>query len=156
MPVTGKALSQRNSPEEIINLLFNTGFRLTGNNQVTAELVKGALDTLSGQKVNFNTAVKGLCSVYINTTAKKSGSMLHNESGTKKVQEALLSLPNKERLVVVLCEVLGLDYAEIADMTGLEETAVISLLAAGRWSLRKQLIPLSPRQELAEKGIMVK
>ncbi|WP_027365516.1 sigma-70 RNA polymerase sigma factor region 4 domain-containing protein [Desulfotruncus alcoholivorax] len=143
MPQTGKPLTQRHSPEEILNLLYNTGFRLTGSHRETTDLVLRAFDALTGcEKVNFSTALKGLCSVYIKTAAENLGqSLFRNNCSTGKVQEALLSLPHKERLVVVLREILGLDYTVIANMTGLRKKDVSELLSTGRSYLIKQLLP---------------
>lgn len=142
MPLMGKPLSQLYSPEEILDLLYNTGFRLTGSHRETTDLVLSAFDTLTGcEKIKFSTALKGLCSVYIKTAAKNLDQPLYrNNCSMGKVQEALLSLPHKERLVVVLREILGLDYDAISNMTDLEKKDVAKLLAIGRSCLVNQLL----------------
>jgi len=85
---------------------------------------------------------------------KSSPPVKDNNSG--KIQEALLTLPPTERLVLVLREVLGLNYAKIAKLTGIEKTVVPRLLNTGRWELRKQLAPPSGQGKLPEKYSAVK
>jgi RNA polymerase sigma-70 factor (ECF subfamily) len=147
----GWALTKAGSPEQIFNLLYNTGFRLTGNHRKTAELVKGAVTKLNGcREFDSITALKGLCSTFIqncsgnsseNFPAGENSAIYCNANNADKIQEALLHLPVMERLMVVLRDVLGLSYAEMAEMAGLEKPDVARLLSAGRWSLRRRLSP---------------
>ncbi len=73
------------SPDQIFNLLYITGYRLTGNHQLTAELIdasiselnlqgrqghnkllKGLIQTLSGSKnIDVNAIFKTLCAAFI-------------------------------------------------------------------------------------------
>jgi len=55
------------------------------------------------------------------------------------VQEAIRSLPEDFRAAVVLCDVVGLDYAEIADSLGIPPGTVRSRIHRGRAQLRKAL-----------------
>jgi RNA polymerase sigma-70 factor (ECF subfamily) len=55
------------------------------------------------------------------------------------VQAALAALPVDYRAVVVLCDVVGLDYAEIADNLGIPPGTVRSRIHRGRAQLRKAL-----------------
>jgi len=55
------------------------------------------------------------------------------------VQAALAALPGDYRAVVVLCDVVGLDYAEIADNLGIPPGTVRSRIHRGRAQLRKAL-----------------
>lgn len=55
------------------------------------------------------------------------------------VQDAIRSLPPDFRAVVVLCDVVGLDYAEIADALGIPPGTVRSRIHRGRALLRSRL-----------------
>jgi RNA polymerase sigma-70 factor (ECF subfamily) len=55
------------------------------------------------------------------------------------VQEAIRALPEDFRAAVVLCDVVGLDYAEIADSLGIPPGTVRSRIHRGRAQLRKAL-----------------
>jgi RNA polymerase sigma-70 factor (ECF subfamily) len=56
-----------------------------------------------------------------------------------EVQQALLDLPPDYRAAVVLCDVVGLDYAEIAETLGIPPGTVRSRIHRGRGLLRKAL-----------------
>ena len=55
------------------------------------------------------------------------------------VQAAIAALPPDYRAAVVLCDVVGLDYAEIADNLGIPAGTVRSRIHRGRAQLRKAL-----------------
>ena len=55
------------------------------------------------------------------------------------VQAAIAALPADYRAAVVLCDVVGLDYAEIADNLGIPAGTVRSRIHRGRAQLRKAL-----------------
>ena len=55
------------------------------------------------------------------------------------VQAALAALPDDFRAAVVLCDVVGLDYAEIADSLAIPAGTVRSRIHRGRALLRKAL-----------------
>jgi RNA polymerase sigma factor (sigma-70 family) len=55
------------------------------------------------------------------------------------VQAALAALPDEYRAAVVLCDVVGLDYAEIADALEIPPGTVRSRIHRGRAQLRKAL-----------------
>ncbi|HXH23330.1 MAG TPA: sigma-70 family RNA polymerase sigma factor [Dehalococcoidia bacterium] len=57
-----------------------------------------------------------------------------------QVQEALLLLPEDQRLAVVLCDLQGLEYDEIARVTGTNIGTVKSRLSRGRARLRALLL----------------
>jgi RNA polymerase sigma-70 factor (ECF subfamily) len=61
------------------------------------------------------------------------------------IANALLTLPEKERLALVLREYEGLPYEEIAEVLGTSLSAVKSLLFRGRSSLRIRLAPFLER-----------
>jgi RNA polymerase sigma factor (sigma-70 family) len=56
------------------------------------------------------------------------------------VQAAIAALPPDFRAAVVLCDVVGLDYAEIADNLGIPPGTVRSRIHRGRAQLRKALV----------------
>ena len=163
MPRLGEMSKPGNSSEQIVNLIYNTGYRLTGSHRKTQELIKDVFNALNGN-INSNAALKSLCLIYIN---KPTSSLSKNLSKTKSspptkdnssnsVQNALLMLPPTERLVLVLREIVGLDYVKIAEMTGMEKTAVTLLLNTGRRELRNQLAPPSGQGKLPEKYFAAK
>ncbi|TYO93290.1 RNA polymerase sigma factor [Desulfallas thermosapovorans] len=147
---------QDNSSEQMVNLLYNTGYRLTGSHRKTQELLTGVFNTVS-DNISIKTALKKLCLTYINkastgwTPSLPESSPPTKDNSTNKIQAALLALPPAVRLVLVLREVSGLNYVEIAEMTGIEKIAVTWLLSTGRWELRKQLAPPRGQSELPDK-----
>ncbi|SFR00586.1 RNA polymerase sigma factor [Desulfoscipio geothermicus] len=161
MPKLGETFKQGDSPKQIVNLLYNTGYRLTGSHKETEELVKGVFDALNGNS-NLNTALNNMCLMYMNKTTSGSGkNSLKDKSSTptkgnstNKIQEALLTLQPAERLVLVLREILGLSYSEIAEMTGIEKMAVTRLLNTGRWALRKHLVPPPGKSRLPKNTVV--
>ncbi len=64
--------------------------------------------------------------------------MLQNNSGTV-VREALQKLPTNFREVIILRELEGLSYREIADITGMPAGTVMSSLSRARGHLRQVL-----------------
>ncbi len=56
-----------------------------------------------------------------------------------EVEEALFSLPEDFRMVVVLCDMQGFSYKEIADITNVPIGTVMSRLSRGRKALKKRL-----------------
>ncbi len=70
----------------------------------------------------------------------------------RALQEALDALPPDQRLVVVLCDVQGMDYAEIAQVAGVSLGTVKSRIARARSRLRlllrarAELLPSRIRQ----------
>jgi len=61
------------------------------------------------------------------------------EAQRERVQEALLDLPERQRIAVVLSRFEGMRYDEIAEAMGCSESSVESLLFRARASLRKKL-----------------
>ncbi len=56
------------------------------------------------------------------------------------VQDALRALPDEYRAAVVLCDVVGLPYGEIADQLGIPVGTVRSRIHRGRAALRTALV----------------
>jgi len=133
--------------EKVLGLLYTAGFRLTGNHREAAGLVEVAIGA-TGAGDGLHPALKELSRQYTRVvpTARdrmvSAGNRPSGQTGREQlVQEALLRLPAGERLVVVLRDVLGLSYAEIGEVAGLDDPAVACLLASGRRRLAERLIP---------------
>ena len=62
-----------------------------------------------------------------------------------RVQEAILSLPSEFRVVVILRDMQGLTYKEVADATGLTIETVKARLFRGRGILRRKFAPFLER-----------
>jgi RNA polymerase sigma-70 factor (ECF subfamily) len=62
------------------------------------------------------------------------------------IDRALRGLPRDQRVAVALRDVQGLEYAEIAEVTGVPIGTVMSRIARGRARLRPVLAPLVGRQ----------
>ena len=56
------------------------------------------------------------------------------------IQRGIETLPPEQRIMVVLSDVQGLSYKEIADVTGVSLGTVKSRLSRGRAKLRDQLL----------------
>jgi len=162
---TSEILNTVQSNDQIFNLLYTTGYRLTGNHRLTAELIevsisalnlqgrqshnklfKGLVRQQTGCKNTFaNALLKTLCSTFITNNKLVCGreqvtaplKTYEFSRSRSQMQDALLELPPMKRLLVVLRDILGLTYAEMAELTGLEKCDVAGLLSAGRWSLRE-------------------
>jgi RNA polymerase sigma-70 factor (ECF subfamily) len=64
---------------------------------------------------------------------------LEKKERMMRIQNAINSLPEEQNRVVVLRDIEGLSYQEIADITGLNLGTVKSRLARGRLALRSKL-----------------
>lgn len=64
---------------------------------------------------------------------------LEKKERMKLIQESIDSLPEEQKRVVVLRDIQGLSYDEIADISGLNLGTVKSRLARGRLELRNKL-----------------
>jgi RNA polymerase sigma-70 factor (ECF subfamily) len=72
-------------------------------------------------------------------TQKSPESMLVDRSVSDDVQRALDALPDDFRIAVVLCDIEGLSYKEIADVMGTPVGTVMSRLFRGRRLLQTSL-----------------
>lgn len=70
---------------------------------------------------------------------------VHDAGFDPDVEAALLSLPEEFRVAVVLCDVEGLSYEEIADVLGIKLGTVRSRIHRGRTQLRAALAHRAPR-----------
>jgi RNA polymerase sigma-70 factor (ECF subfamily) len=73
--------------------------------------------------------------------------VLQNDSSIL-VQKALATLPSKFREVLVLRELEGMSYREIADITGMPAGTVMSSLSRARGALRQTLTSLGDCNKL--------
>ncbi len=64
-----------------------------------------------------------------------------NQELGRRISEALATLGEEQRMVFILREYEGLDYSEIADVTGVSEGTVKSRLFRAKEALRQQLEP---------------
>ncbi|RMD92867.1 MAG: sigma-70 family RNA polymerase sigma factor [Calditrichaeota bacterium] len=64
---------------------------------------------------------------------------VYNEIFDDKIKEALDRLSEDFRMVVILCDIHGFSYKEIADMIGIPIGTVMSRLSRGRKQLQKYL-----------------
>jgi RNA polymerase sigma-70 factor (ECF subfamily) len=66
---------------------------------------------------------------------------LEKKERSTLIQKAVNALPQEQNRVIVLRDIQGLSYQEIADITGLNLGTVKSRLARARMALRKNLAP---------------
>jgi len=69
---------------------------------------------------------------------------IHDAGFDPDIEGALASLPEKFRVAVVLCDVEGLSYDEIADVLGVKVGTVRSRIHRGRTQLREALAHRAP------------
>jgi RNA polymerase sigma factor (sigma-70 family) len=69
---------------------------------------------------------------------------VHDAGFDPDIEAALASLPEKFRVAVVLCDVEGLSYEEIADVLGVKVGTVRSRIHRGRTQLRDALAHRAP------------
>ena len=72
---------------------------------------------------------------------------VHDAGFDPDVEAALASLPEKFRVAVVLCDVEGLSYDEIADVLGVKVGTVRSRIHRGRTQLRDALAHRAPSRD---------
>jgi RNA polymerase sigma-70 factor (ECF subfamily) len=69
---------------------------------------------------------------------------VHDSGFDPDIEAALTSLPEKFRVAVVLCDIEGLSYDEIADVLGVKVGTVRSRIHRGRTQLREALAHRAP------------
>jgi len=155
--------------EKVFPSVFGTALRLTRSREEAEDLAQEAIvrayeawDRFDGS--NFKAWIlRIVTNLYINRYRQKQrtpqlGSLedenvleptavdsdepdrlLFDELVGAEVEEALGKVPEDFRLAVILSDIEGLSYQEIADITGVPIGTVRSRLARGRAILRKQL-----------------
>ena len=69
---------------------------------------------------------------------------------TGELERALLAIPERQRMALLLAEVQGLNGLELAEAMGVSHVAARALLARGRESLRQALAVEHARSATAE------
>ena len=69
---------------------------------------------------------------------------VHDAGFDPDIEAALAALPEKFRVAVVLCDIDGLSYDEIADVLGVKVGTVRSRIHRGRMQLRDELAHRAP------------
>jgi RNA polymerase sigma-70 factor (ECF subfamily) len=77
---------------------------------------------------------------YLRDPAEQPDESVERQELNQMIQAAILTLPEEQRVVLVLSDVQGLSYQEIADVTGLSLGTVKSRLSRGRARLRDHLV----------------
>lgn len=77
---------------------------------------------------------------YLHDPAEKPDEFVERQELNHMIQVAISTLPVEQRVVVVLYDVQGLSYQEIAQATGLSLGTVKSRLSRGRAKLRNYLV----------------
>ena len=77
---------------------------------------------------------------YLHDPAEKPDEFVERQELNHMIQVAISTLPVEQRVVVVLSDVQGLSYQEIAQATGLSLGTVKSRLSRGRAKLRNYLV----------------
>lgn len=75
--------------------------------------------------------------------------IIANSELESDVKDALVQLPPEYRVAVVLCDMEGLSYEEIANVLGVKMGTVRSRIHRGRTALREALEARKPRVELS-------
>lgn len=78
--------------------------------------------------------------------------LLFDEALGAEVEEALAKVPEDFRAAVILSDIEGLSYQEIADATAVPIGTVRSRLARGRAMLRKELLAYAVREGFIKQG----
>ena len=79
------------------------------------------------------------------STEVAAGVAVHDANFDPDIEAALASLSEEFRVAVVLCDVEGLSYEEIADVLGIKLGTVRSRIHRGRTQLREALAHRAPR-----------
>jgi RNA polymerase sigma-70 factor (ECF subfamily) len=146
--------------------LYTVAYRLTGNRDDAEDLVQEVLlrvrrglesyqpgnlegwlsriatnlflDEVRRKKRRPLTIVADLPDPWVGTDADPEGELARQQL-PEHIQRALSALPPDYRAAVVLCDVVGLEYAEIADALGVAVGTVRSRIHRGRALLRTAL-----------------
>lgn len=168
--------------EKVFPSVFGTALRLTRSREEAEDLAQEAIvrayeawDRFDGS--NFKAWIlRIVTNLYINRYRQKqrtpqTGSLedenameptaveneepdrqLFDELVGSEVEEALGKVPEDFRLAVILSDIEGLSYQEIADATGVPIGTVRSRLARGRAILRKQLTDYARKEGYIKHG----
>ena len=151
--------------------VFNLAYRLCGDfhqahdiTQETFMRAYGSFERFEGRSQLFTYLYRIACNVWKNSLRKKSFSSftsyrlddreidpparepspyesMRSEDRCRMVQKCLDSLPAKERAIIVLRDIEGRTYEEIASILGCRLGTVKSRLARARKSLSEKVLP---------------
>jgi len=162
--------------EQVFPSVFGTALRLTRSREEAEDLAQEAIvrayeafDRFDG--TNFKAWIlRIVTNLYINRYRQRQRSpqlsslddegvmepvasddaipdrLLFNESLGAEVEAALKKIPDDFRLTVMLSDIEGLSYQEVADITQVPIGTVRSRLARGRALLRSQLLEFAVRE----------
>lgn len=144
--------------------LYNVAYRLAGNDADAQDLVQEALVRVRrGLETYVPGSLEGwlariVTNVFLDEVRRRQrrrtvplpeqpdlvlppnpAADVHRDGFSDDVQRALRDLPEEFRVVVVLCDVVGLGYDEIAQSTGVPIGTVRSRIHRGRRLLREAL-----------------
>ena len=151
MSKPGGALNKVESTEQIVNRVYATAFRLTGQRRSAEALAIQAINAAINKKetLTLQSALSGLCISFLNNSGPvpfkdfevKRSNPYPRAVNVEQIQQALLRLEPRERLVIVLREMWQFSYWEIVSLTGLDKDKVAEVLAQGRLSLKNYFFP---------------
>jgi RNA polymerase sigma-70 factor (ECF subfamily) len=90
---------------------------------------------------NPDSSKEGSVSYEIQNGSPSPANELEKKEKIMRIQKAVNALPQDQNRVIVLRDIQGLTYQEIADITGLNLGTVKSKLSRARMELRKYLAP---------------
>ncbi len=103
---------------ELIYKLYNVCYRVTGDRHLAEELCTNTIEklpqtTVLDAKGGFITALKIATELLLRQKAYNTAPDEILEDSSMLVQKALMKLPAKERIVVILHDICGLSYSDI-------------------------------------------
>ena len=103
---------------ELIYKLYNVCYRVTGDRHLAQELCTNTIEklrqtTVLDAKDGFITALKIATELLLRQKACNTAPDEILEDSSMLVQKALMKLPTKERIVVILHDICGLSYSDI-------------------------------------------
>lgn len=126
--------------------VYNVVYRILGDSQqatlITQNTLSAAFRGADGSRARaarrwlLRAAIRQCCG-----RSQRPGSARPlAESNHDPCQACLQALPLEQRVVVVLSDLQGMSYREIAEVTGMPVTAVRARLSQGRSRLRDELV----------------
>lgn len=145
MPVYSNTSHENNDLCARINFIYNIGYRLTGSHRRATKLVEDALIKNPPGTDDRLGALKSLCAAFKSQYVPDSLHYCLNTDDHIDTQRALLTLPPIKRLVLILRDVVGLGYPEIARVAALKEFEATNLLSSARRLLQKEITGISKK-----------
>lgn len=111
----------------------------TCKNRLKSSMYRWRKKTVSLE--NPESSEQGNPSYEIQNSSPSPANELEKKERSMMIQKAINSLPEEQNRVIVLRDIQGLSYQEIADITGLNLGTVKSRLARARLTLKARLKP---------------